>query len=58
MFFILGVDILNKAINKLTSRGGGFYKLTVFGVIFWGQIILIGCYLITEDKHHIVLPPV
>ena len=21
MFFILGVDILNKAINKLTSRG-------------------------------------
>ena len=22
MFFILGVDILNKAINKLTSRGG------------------------------------
>lgn len=30
----------------------GFYKLTVFGVIFWGQIILIGCYLITEDKHH------
>ena len=22
MFFILGVDILNKAISKLTSRGG------------------------------------
>ena len=35
-----------------TNSSSGFYKLTVFDVIFWGQIILIGCYLITLDKHH------